>query len=202
MIRHLDTAHLTRPAPTAEGRFRFSRHDFARMVEAGILTKADRVELIDGELVAMTPIGPLHGGITAQLNAFFSQHTAGRALCWVQGPVAVRPETELYPDLALLTPEPGFYRQRHPQPADVLLIIEIADTSAAKDCGVKVREYARAGIREYWVVDLEKRCVAVFREPAGDGFAVSNEYAAGEFISPVAFPDCRLDLQWLLGSAQ
>jgi Uma2 family endonuclease len=198
MIRHLDTAHFTRPAPTAEGRFRFSRHDLARMAEAGILTKADRVELIDGELVAMTPIGPLHGSKTDRLTAFFTSALTGQCICRVQGAVALGPAAEVYPDIALLANNPDFYASAHPQPADVLLIIEIADTSAAKDRGVKLREYARAGIREYWVVDLEKRCVAVFREAAGDAFAVSSEHVAGEFLSPLAFPDCRLDLKWLL----
>lgn len=146
---------------------RFTIDEFQRMGEAGILTRDDRVELIDGDVVRMTPIGHRHAGCVRRLNAILSPIVGGAAIIDVQNPLSLGQHTEPQPDLVLLRPKPDFYAHAHPESADVLLVIEVADTSAEYDRTVKVPLYARAIIAEVWVVDLADGLVEVYRQPAG-----------------------------------
>ena len=146
---------------------RISVEQFHRMLEAGCFDDGDRVELIDGEMRDMTPIGPPHQGTTDSLNMRFATALAGRAIVRVQGPVVLDDGTELYPDLSVLEPREDFYRGANPTGDDVLLVIEVADSSLALDQGIKLAKYARAGIRRYWVVDLRHRTLHDYRDPDG-----------------------------------
>lgn len=161
---------------------RFTVEEFHQIGEGGVFREDDRLELVDGEIVEMTPIGSPHAGCVMRLNAWFGRHAQAGAIVSVQGPVVLNDRTELYPDLALLAGRPDFYSQSHPGPADVLLVVEVADTSGAYDRGIKVPRYARAGIAEVWVVDLPARAVDVYRQPAADAYRDTTRAVPGEFL--------------------
>lgn len=160
---------------------------FHRMGETGILGPADRVELIEGEIIDMSPIGVLHAAIVARLASYFSQRLGGAAVVWCQNPLRLDDISEPEPDIAVLRPRADFYTTAHPAPADVLLVIEVADTSLAYDLGTKVPLYARHGIPEAWVIDAATRRTRVFRQPAGGretGQATGSGYATDVNVEP------------------
>jgi Uma2 family endonuclease len=175
-------------------RRRFTVEEFERMADAGILTCADRVELIRGEIVEMSPIGLRHAAFVANLTQLLVMRMAGRAVVRVQGPVVVAPDSRPQPDLALLRHRAVPYREAAATPGDVLLLIEVADSSLAYDRMVKRRLYAETGIAEYWVVDCAAESVEIHRAPGPDGYReVSPEVGSG-LVSPAAFPDAALAL--------
>src|SRR5438552_12280642 len=135
-------------------RRRFTVEEYHRMAEAGILSEDDRVELIEGEIVQMSPIGPRHSACVDRLNALFTSRLRRRAIVRVQNPIVLSRWTEPQPDLTLLRPRADFYAERHPGPADVLLAVEVAETSGVYDRGTKLALYARARIPEVWLVDV------------------------------------------------
>jgi hypothetical protein len=170
----------------------FTVAEYHKMAEAGILSEDDRVELIEGEIVAMSPIGSRHAGLVNRLTRLFSQRAGDQVIVSVQNPIRLGEHSEAQPDLALLKPRPDFYASSHPGPEDVLLIIEVADQSAAVDCEVKVPLYARFGVPEVWVVDLVSERLEVYREPGPGGYAQKLTLARGEVVSPKAFSELRL----------
>ena len=144
---------------------------FHRMGETGILGPADRVELIEGEIIDMSPIGVLHAAIVARLASHFSLRLGATAVVWCQNPLRLDDVSEPEPDISILRPRADFYTTSLPGAADVLLVIEVADPSRAYDLGTKVPLYARHGIPEVWVIDAATRQIRVFRRPVGGGEA-------------------------------
>lgn len=144
---------------------------FHRMGETGILGPADRVELIDGEIFDMSPIGVLHAAIVDAVLRHLSRSVGESAVIRCQNPLRLDEFSEPEPDIAILRPRADCYTTAHPGPADVLLVIEVADTSLAYDLGSKVPLYARHGIPEVWVIDAATRQTRVFRQPVGSGEA-------------------------------
>ena len=142
---------------------------FHRMGETGILGPRDRVELIDGEIIDMSPIGVLHAAIVDVLARHFGRRTGESVFVRCQNPLRLDDISEPEPDIAILRPRADFYMTAHPGAADVLLVIEVADTSLAYDLGTKVPLYARHGIPEVWVIDAATRHTRVFRRPVGSG---------------------------------
>jgi Uma2 family endonuclease len=138
---------------------RISVEQFHRMIAAGLFVDGDRVELMDGEMRDMTPIGPPHNSCTNTLNMVFASRLAGQAIVSVQGPLVLDDGTELYPDLTVLKPHRDRYRQANPTGDDAHLVIEVADTSLSLDLQVKLPKYAHAGIPRYWVVDIKDRTI-------------------------------------------
>ncbi len=161
---------------------RFSVEEYHRMAEAGIFHEDDRVELIDGEIVEMTPIGSRHVACVDKLTRLFTGHVGDRAIVRVQSPVRLCGEAEPQPDVALLRPRADFYAAGLQQASDVLLTVEVADTSLDYDLNVKVPLYARSGVPEVWVVDLEGEQVHVFRDPKGSGYGVRETLGRGESL--------------------
>ena len=155
---------------TAPRRHRLTDSDVHRMGEAGIFAAGDRVELIDGEVIDMSPIGALHAAIVARLTAFLCRSVGSGVIVWCQNPIRLDEASEPEPDIALLRPRADGYMSAHPGPEDVLVVIEVADTSLAYDLGVKVPLYARHGIPEAWVIDAATRQTRVFREPSAEGY--------------------------------
>lgn len=143
---------------------RISVEQFHRMIEAGVLAEDDRVELIDGEMRDMPPIGPPHGGATNALNMVLLPKVLGKAVVSVQGPLVLDDGTEVYPDLLVLRMREDLYSRSHPTGDDALLVVEVADSSLALDLGTKLQKYARAGIRRYWVVDVRNHVVHDHRD--------------------------------------
>ncbi len=161
---------MSSTAPTLPRRHGFSRDDYYRMAAAGILGEDDRVELIEGEIIDMAPIGSHHAGTITDLNARLQRALAGMALVSVQSPVILSDRSEPEPDLAVLKRRADCYRSGHPEPADVFLLIEVAETSLAYDREVKLPLYAAHGIPETWIVDLEGHQLGIHRQPAAAGY--------------------------------
>ena len=170
----------------------FTVDEFHRMAEAGILGEDDRVELIEGELIEMTPIGSRHAACVKRILHALAPHSGNPWLLSVQDPVALDRRTELQPDIALLKPQADYYASDHPGPRDVLLVIEVADTSADTDRTVKVPLYAKAGVPEVWLVDLPAGRVEVYRRPAGDAYTETSAVRPGD--PPLAVPSANLHL--------
>jgi Uma2 family endonuclease len=161
------------------------------MVATGVLTKYDRVELIEGEMLEMAPIGSKHSAITSRLNERFVLALARSATVIVGGPVNLGQFSEPQPDLMLLKRRVDFYGERIAEAADILLLIEVSDSSLSFDQGAKLALYARNAVPEYWVIDVQARRVVTYLEPAEAGYARTLEYAAADCVSPRAFPDLK-----------
>jgi Uma2 family endonuclease len=177
---------------------RFSAEDYHRLAEVGILAPDARVELIEGEIHDMSPIGPFHSGVTIRLNRFFSLCAKGRWTVCVQDAVRLDNFSEPQPDLILLKPAPDDYASHHPAPDDVLLLIEVADSSVEFDQRKKLPVYARAGIVEVWIVNLQESAIEVYREPHFTGYEKKTVLRAGDKAAPAAFPRDALDVTELL----
>lgn len=187
------TAELTR--------VRFSVADYHRMAEAGILDEDDRVELIDGEIVSMSPVGVRHSGTINRLNKLLVRTLGDAAVVAVQNPVQLTDDTEPEPDLAVLLPRDDFYTTAHPLPADVLFLIEVADSSLLADRRVKLPRYARAGIRESWLVNLEAGAIERHTDPGQEGYREVVTLAHGRRLASTAVPGLVLDSDQILGTA-
>ena len=179
---------------------RFTVDEYHRMGEVGIFSEDDRVELLAGEIVEMSPIGPLHAGTVGRLTALFSARLGGEVIVWIQNPLRLRTEdSEPQPDVALLRPRPDFYTPAHPAAQDVYLIIEVADTSVEADREVKFPIYARAGVPEAWLLDVSTQRLEVHRHPTPDGYQDVCLLQRGESVAPQAFPDLVMTVDALLG---
>lgn len=177
----------------------FTVEEYHRMGAAGILSEDDRVELIEGEIVEMTPIGSRHASCVMRLNQLFSQRLGQRALVSVQNLIRLGERSEPQPDLALLRTRPDFYAQAHPEPRDVLLLVEVAETSGAYDREVKVPLYARAGIGEVWLVGLEYAGIEVYRQPGPQAYQLVQRVGPEARLAPQAFPDLALAAAEIIG---
>lgn len=178
----------------------FTTEEYHRMGEAGILREDDRVELIEGEIVQMTPIGSRHAACVMRLNQLFSRHSGQGVLVNVQNPIQLGKYSEPQPDVTLLRFRPDFYAESHPRPTEVLLAVEVAETSAAYDREVKVLLYAKAAIPEVWLVDLTEGWVEVYRQPSSQGYQDVRTFRRGEQVVSVALPDLPLAVNDVLGS--
>lgn len=165
-------------------RHRLSVDDFHRMAEAGILSGDDRVELIEGELIDMAPIGTRHAACIRGLIQALAGISASVALLDVQNPLRLGSGSEPQPDLMLLRPRVNRYANAHPGPEDVLLLIEVSDTTLAYDRRIKLPLYARHGVPEVWIVDLEGEVVEVFRSPTSAGYAETLRLQRDAALSP------------------
>jgi Uma2 family endonuclease len=178
---------------------RFTVEEYYRMAEAGILSPDERVELIDGEIVAMAAIGSRHAACVNRLNRLLTQRVGDRAVVSVQNPIRLSQYSEPQPDLALLRPRADFYALAHAEPGDVLLVIEVADTSVGFDRAVKIPLYAQAGIAEAWLVDLTNAWLTVYRRPTSQGYADAQQLQRGQSLAIEAFPDIALLVDDILG---
>ena len=180
-------------------RKRFTVDDYYKMAEAGILTPTDRVELIEGEIVEMSPIGDRHGMAVNRATMVFARGLGDQVVVAVQNPVRVNRYNEPQPDVVLIRPREGFYGTRHPRPEDVILLIEVSDTTLPFDRKVKVPIYARNGIPEVWIVDLQNDGIHVYREPKGETYKLVESHSRSESVSPQAFPAFVIKVDDLLG---
>jgi Uma2 family endonuclease len=178
-------------------RRRFSVHDYHRMGEAGILHEDDRVELIEGDLVEMAAIGTRHFSCVNGLNRLLVRSVGDEAIVSVQNPVRLSEHTEPQPDLTVLRPRD--YRHALPGPEDVLLLIEVSDTTLAYDRNVKLPLYAKAGIGEVWIVDLQGEVVERHIDPSGDDYRHTERTRRGDRIECSTLPDLTLTADDVLG---
>ena len=171
---------------------RFTVDEYHRMGEAAIFREDDRVELIRGRIVQMSAIGRRHAGCVNYFTRTLTSLLGERALVSVQNPVILDADGEPQPDVAVLTPRPGDYRDRHPQPADILLLVEVADTTLDYDRDEKLPLYAEAGVREVWLVNLPGDAIELYRDPRDGRYAEVRTGRRAETIAPLAFPDGAL----------
>ena len=170
----------------------FTVEEYYRMAETGILTAEDRVELIKGEIVTMSPVGPKHASIVNRLARLLNRQLAEQAILSIQNPIHLNQYSEPEPDLALLQERPDFYENAHPEPEDVLLVIEISDSSLAYDTAVKANLYAQAGITELWVIDVSAHLITIYRKPTAEGYTSIEQKTRADSLSVQAFPKIQL----------
>ncbi len=171
--------------------------DYHRMVEAGILTGSDRVELLEGQIVEMNPQLPPHAATTQRAFRYLDRLLETVAYVRMQLPVTLKPKSEPESDIAVVCIDPNEYGDRHPAPEDILLIIEVADSTLVGDRQQKASVYAKANISDYWILDVKARQVYVFREPTREGYQQETILAANTVLAPVAFPDIPIPLNQL-----
>jgi Uma2 family endonuclease len=179
-------------------RHRITVDEYYRMAEVGILPPDARVELIEGEIIDMAPIGTGHGGTVMQLTQLLVNAEHGRTQMRVQLPVRLSDISEPEPDFALVKPRADFYKKKHPGPADTFLIVEVSESSLRYDVQVKAPLYARHGVPEYWIIDLKGRQVTFFRSPESGQYADVSSTDAPGVVSPAALPEVQIDLAHVL----
>jgi Uma2 family endonuclease len=177
----------------------FTVDEYYRMAEAGILKPNDRVELIRGEVIEMSPNGRKHAACVDRAAELFFVSMRGRAIVRVQGPDRLDQYNEPQPDISILKPKADYYRSGHPGPDDIYLVIEVSDTTLEYDREVKLAMYAISGIREFWMEDLQGDVLLVHRDASDDHYKTCLVFKRGESVSPLAFPDVALRVDDLLG---
>ncbi|MBI2217200.1 MAG: Uma2 family endonuclease [Candidatus Rokubacteria bacterium] len=177
----------------------FTVQEYHRMGEAGVLAEDERVELIEGEIVTMPPIGEGHARSVDGAAELLITRLGQRARVRIQGPVDVGQRSEFQPDLAVLRREPACVGAEHPGPDDILLIIEVADTSLERDRGLKLPVYARAGVGEVWIVNLRAGLIEVYRQPGGGAYRDVSTVGRGERLTISAIPDVGFATDEILG---
>jgi len=176
----------------------FTIDDCYRMQDAGILRPDERLELIRGELIQLSAIGPRHQAAVIGATREFVRAVGDRALISPQGVVLLDRFSAPEPDFALLKPRQDCYLHEHPAPADIILIIEVADSSLEYDTTVKTALYAIVGVVEYWVADLQNDRVLCYSDPSGDAYRTVREFHRADSVAPLLLPDCPLAIGALL----
>ena len=177
----------------------FTVDEYHRMAEAGILREDDRVELLDGQIVEMSPIGPRHARCVDDLGRLFSRRADHTVIVRIQNPLVLGVHQEPEPDLALVVARPDRYGRAHPGPTDVLLVIEVADTSLARDRERKLLIYASAHIAEVWLVDLEGEQIEVYRSPTSHGYRDVRTLGRGDTVTPMLVASGPVEVREILG---
>jgi len=182
------------------GKLLFSAEDYHRLAKTGLFQEDDPIELLNGEIIIMSPIGTPHASMTTRLNTLLGARANGLAIVTQQNPLALDPYSEPEPDLMLLKPREDYYASAHPGPSDVLLLIEVSDTSLDYDQGPKLTAYAKGGVPETWIIDLAGRSLTIHRTPDPSGiYRVIHRPAHGTPFAPQALPSLTLtltDLGW------
>lgn len=178
---------LTTTAPPKQRRF--TVEEYHQMGAAGILSEDDPVELLEGHIYVMSPIGSQHAACVRRLTRLFVQRADPQALVSTQNPIFLTPESEPEPDVALLSPREDDYATRHPRPDEVLLVIKVADSSRSLDRTVKLPLYARAGIPEVWIIALDNDRADVYREPEGDQYSSHETKEPDDDVLVSALPE-------------
>lgn len=180
-------------------RHRITADEYHRLGEAGVLAPDARVELIEGEVIDMAPIGSRHWSVVNRLHRALERAVEDRAVVSSQSSMRLGSHSEPQPDLALFKPRDDFYASALPTAADTLLVVEVADTTARYDRVIKLPLYARHGIGELWIVDLEASLFRIYRQPEGEAYAESSETAKPAVVGIAALPGVSIDLSGLLG---
>ena len=180
----------------------FTVEEYHRLAENGILHEDDRVEFLEGRIVDMTPIGSKHASCVGRLTSMFFEKIQKRAIVQVQNPVILHEQSEPQPDIMLLKYRDDFYAERHPGPKDILLLIEVTDSSLEYEKKVKIPLYAKADILEVWLVNLVEKTLEVYRSPIQDGYEIVTKLFHTQSVSPQKFPDINLKVADILGISQ
>jgi len=188
---------------TVELQYRqFTVADLDQMVATGILAEDEHLELIQGQLIKMSPPGILHAACVDRLNKLLSRQIDDTMMISVQNPLALNAILQPEPDLMLLAPREDFYMSGRPTAADVLLLVEVADSSLEYDREIKLPLYATAGIREVWLVNLQEQSIDCYSDPVALGYRLCERFFPGDTIHPDALPDITIDVGYALNPLQ
>ncbi|QTA90596.1 Uma2 family endonuclease [Desulfonema magnum] len=178
----------------------FTTDEYHRMTELGILGEDDHLELIEGDIIQMAAaIGSYHASCVDRLTQLFAANFAGKAIVRVQNPVSIGKHSEPEPDIALLKFRENFYAETHPGPKDVLLIVEVSDSTLKYDRETKLPLYAKAGIKETWIINLQEGCVEVYTGPSKQGYDTLRKFRKQTVITSDSFPDLHLSADDIMG---
>lgn len=177
----------------------FTVTEYHQMIEAGVLKEDDRIELLNGEIIEMSPIGPLHASSVKRLIAVLSARIKKWAILDVQDPIHLSEYSEPQPDLVLLKPRADFYATSHPTPEEVLIVIEVSDSTVEKDRRTKIPAYALAGIPEAWLIDLVEDRIEVHSKPYNGVFQEVRIIQRGQKVISNALPQLKLKADEILG---
>jgi len=177
----------------------FTVDEYYSMAAAGIIGPDERVELVDGEIIQMSPIGHRHGVRVVRASTLFFRALDRKAVISTQGTLRLNKRTEFEPDLVVYKPRADFYASGRAKPADVLLVVEMADSSLSYDRKIKIPLYAAANIPEVWIQDIKNDLLLVYRDPRDKNYAISLELQRTEFVSPTSFPEIRFSIDDLFG---
>jgi Uma2 family endonuclease len=177
---------------------RWTTDEYHHLIRAGILTSDDQVELLDGQIIEMVPQDPPHASTTDEGSDYLKTLFAERAKVRTQLPVTLAPDSEPEPDIAIVRIDPNRYRNRHPGPEDIFLVIEIADSTLSRDRNRKAKVYAKAGILEYWIVNLNQQQLIVLKNPQAGVYQSEQILLTNAQITPDAFPEVIISVQNLL----
>ncbi len=171
--------------------------DYHHMIATQILTTESKVELLEGQIIEISPQLPPHAATTQRAWKYLNRILAGKADIRIQLPVTLRPNSEPEPDIAVVRIDPREYIGAHPTPDDIFLLIEVADSTLSRDRKKKSRTYAKAKIPEYWVLDVISLKVYVFRKPGKDGYVQESVLDTDTTLSLVAFPEIKVEIKQL-----
>ncbi|BAY62032.1 hypothetical protein NIES22_20990 [Calothrix brevissima NIES-22] len=179
-------------------RRKFTVEQYHKMLESGILTEDDRVELIRGEIIEMSPIGTKHAACVNRLINLLVQLLGKRVIVAAQNPITLNNNSQPQPDVALLKPRDDFYATAHPQPQDIFLLIEIADSTIEYDREQKIPLYAEGNIIEVWLVDINEQIIEVYQQPTAAGYQLMQKFASGQTLSIPGFSDVNISVNKIL----
>ncbi len=174
-------------------------NDYHRMVEAGILQLDERLELIEGQIIKMSPKGTAHEAAITRLERILRRQLGDRVIIRLQSPIQLNNRSEPEPDVAVVQSDPQDYEDHHPTPAEAYLLIEVADSSLKFDCETKAQLYARSGIADYWVLDVSDRQLHVFRNPSQDGYQTHNVFRGSQTITLLLLADVSVSVAEIFG---
>ncbi|MBS1797448.1 MAG: Uma2 family endonuclease [Acidobacteria bacterium] len=177
---------------------RIRASEYERMIEAGIYTENDRLELLNGEIIEIMPKGPKHTSVNSRILRYLIRLMGDRAIVRSQDPIRLDDFSEPEPDVVLAEPTEDEYAENHPTPADILLIVEISDTTLVYDREDKSRAYSRNGIRHYLLINLQDETIEDYREPGADGYGSKRTCRRGDRFNLVAFPEIEIGVEDLL----
>lgn len=169
-----------------------SVEEYDQMIEHGILTAEDKVELLNGVIINKMPKGTKHASVNDRVTRFFYRLFDDKVIVRNQNPIYISEISEPEPDLVLAVPDKGFYSERHPTPEDILLVVEISDSTLGRDRFAKGLTYAKAGIRQYFVLNVQDQTVEDYQNPNEDGYGSKQTYRSGETFNLVAFPEIEI----------
>ena len=176
---------------------KFNVNEYRKMAETGILTPEDRVELIGGEIIAMSPIGRKHAAAVNRLTNLFPQLLGNKVIVSVQNSIRLDNYSEPQPDIVLLKPSSDFYESKIPEAEDIYLLIEVADSTIKYDQEIKLPLYAESNINELWIVNLNNQTLEVYRQPQDKNYLEQHKNV--QSISPLAFPNITLTINDIFG---
>jgi Uma2 family endonuclease len=174
---------------------KYSLTDYHKMIEIGIIKGEDKVELIRGEIVKMSPVGLKHATCVKKLNQLFSQKLGTKVILGIQDPIKLNDNSEPQPDVVLLKPKADFYATEHPKPEDIFLLIEVADSSIEYDQQIKIPLYAENNITEMWLVNINENIIQVYQNPQGKLYKNITNYQINDQINITIFSDFNFDIQ-------